>query len=330
MFRAMQQFNFNVVDSQDAERDVPDHVAEAVMGDIQALITDVGELLVRRELRTQNLLPSWMESRFSLRPIEGASEGRRDGTLLESALLSVLDEFDAARRPMKVPDEAANHIEAEGRRRIARDMLSLSDHLDGYTLMYGTDGNSVRLRINNKAALEIEASDRYLPPLSAVIGIIRKDPVRKSRYQFSNGIDTVPISFEDSFPYQVDSITVAGPVIVTGTIVTDADGNLKEVRSAENCYDFPMVRFHRIITDRRDILLFNPVMAAPTYSDSTRMWSLANEDLGIDVSRASWDEVVVAFHDYFMFLWETYAESDDDFVGEEKEVRDFLLSMSFP
>ncbi len=38
----------------------------------------------------------------------------------------------------------------------------------------------------------------------------------------------------------------------------------------------------------------------------------------------------MAFHEYFLFLWETYAESDDDFEGEELEVRDYLRSMAFP
>ena len=31
-----------------------------------------------------------------------------------------------------------------------------------------------------------------------------------------------------------------------------------------------------------------------------------------------------------MFLWETYAESDDEFEGEEKDVSDLLRSMAFP
>ena len=31
-----------------------------------------------------------------------------------------------------------------------------------------------------------------------------------------------------------------------------------------------------------------------------------------------------------MFLWETYAESDDEFEGEEKEIRDLLKSYAFP
>ena len=34
-----------------------------------------------------------------------------------------------------------------------------------------------------------------------------------------------------------------------------------------------------------------------------------------------------AFHDYFVFLWKTYVEAESEFSGEEKDIRDLLLSM---
>ena len=33
-----------------------------------------------------------------------------------------------------------------------------------------------------------------------------------------------------------------------------------------------------------------------------------------------------AFHDYFVFLWENYAESDEEFEGEEQEIKELLIS----
>ena len=102
------------------------------------------------------------------------------------------------------------------------------------------------------------------------------------------------------------------------------------LRDVSACYVFPVVKFHRILTEDRDVLLLNPVLACPGYNAAKGVWTLVNEDLGIDVSKPSWDEAVWAFHEYFMFLWETYAESDDEFEGEEKDVSDLLRSMAFP
>ncbi|MDY5678349.1 MAG: hypothetical protein SPF21_00115, partial [Candidatus Methanomethylophilaceae archaeon] len=87
------------------------------------------------------------------------------------------------------------------------------------------------------------------------------------------------------------------------------------------------VKFHRIVTHDRDIVLLNPIAAMPSV-DRNGNWHLSTDDLGMDVSKPTWDDCVVAYHEYFAFLWETYCESDDEFEGEEREISDFLRSLA--
>ena len=53
----MQQFNFKVVSAEDEDAEVPVAVAGQIMVDVQNLISHTGELMVRQELRTQDMLP---------------------------------------------------------------------------------------------------------------------------------------------------------------------------------------------------------------------------------------------------------------------------------
>ena len=70
--------------------------------------------------------------------------------------------------------------------------------------------------------------------------------------------------------------------------------------------------------------------AIPGYNSKKGTWTLDCDALGISISKPSWDECVIAFHEYFVFLWETYEENDGELEGEEAEVRDFLRSLAFP
>lgn len=327
----MQQFNFRVVNAEDEDGDVPVSVAGQIMMDVQSLISHEGELIVRQELRTQNSLPEGIGKRFVLR-MEGQGAGsRRDGTLLEDALFRVCAELDRANLYSATPEEVSNHVEAACRRSIARDVLALWEHLRGYVLTYGVEGGMHRFRMNASKALEAEASADLASVPSALIGVVRRDPERPRRWLLSNGRDDVPLRFLDSVPAsEIDGYQSAGPLIATGKVDLDGDGELAGMREVSGCYVFPLVKFRRIITAERDLLLLNPVLACPGYNAAKGVWTLSNEDIGIDVSKPSWDEAVWAFHEYFMFLWETYVESGDEFEGEELEVSTFLKSLAFP
>lgn len=326
----MQQFNFKVISAEDADAEVPVSVAGQIMVDVQSLIAHTGELLVRQELRTQDSLPDWVGDRFTLR-MQGSGAGpRKDGDLLEDALVRVCAELDRANLSTTVPEEVSNHIEAVCRRGIARDVLDLWDHLDGYVLTYGVEGEMRRFRMNARRSLEAEASADLSSMPSAIIGVISRDPERRGRWLISNTRTPVPIQFDDSVPEaDRESFPGMGPVIATGRVVLDGD-RMVGMRDVTACYVFPVVKFHRILTEDRDVRLLNPVMACPGYNAAKGLWTLVNEDLGIDIAKPSWDEAVWAFHEYFMFLWETYAESDEEFEGEERDVSELLRSMAFP
>ncbi|MDO5853178.1 MAG: hypothetical protein Q4Q62_03815 [Thermoplasmata archaeon] len=331
----MQQFNFRVVSAEDADADVPVQVAGRIMIDVQNLLTDIGELMVRREMRTQNSLPNGVDGRFTLTAGGSGqslgSSGREDGTLLEDALTVLCAELDRANLSSTVPEETSNHIEAMGRKRIAADVLALADDLEGYIMTYGPEGSMRRFRMNARVSLEKEADMDISALPSAVIGAVVRDPSRQYRWLFTNGIDTVPVHFAAGVsPGDIASYHRSGLVIATGRIVVDADGNLAELRDVNECYIFPLIKFRRMITARRDLVLLNPVVACPSFDPEKGVWNLRQEDLGIDISKPSWDEAVAAFHDYFIFLWETYAEQDGPFEGEEAEVSGFLRSLAFP
>ncbi len=332
MSRAMQQFNFKVVNSEDADADVPVLVAGQIMVDIQNLLADVGELMVRQELRTQNSLPGGIRERFTLRMKGSGGAGTRtDGALIEDALAMMCSELDRANLKSFDPNEPGNHIEAMGRARIAKDVLALSDHLEGYTLSYGSDEGMRRFRMNSRQALEKEASIDSSSLPSAIIGAVFRDPVRKNRWVVSNGMDSVPVSFSPEISQEDrEAFESFGPLIVVGTVSLNEDGRLTGIRDVTSCYQFPIVKFHRVVGAERDLLLLNPVSACISHNRDKGTWTLVNEDLGISVAKPSWDAAVMAFHEYFLFLWETYAESDDEFEGEELEVRDYLRSMAFP
>lgn len=330
--RAMQQFNFKVVNAVDPDEEVPIIVAGQIMVDVQNLLTDVGELMVRQELRTQRLLPDGVRDRFSLKMqgYGGASGSRGDSTLLEDALSQLCIELDRANLASTIPQETSNHIEAAGRKRIASDVLALAKHLEGYILTYGSEGAMRKFRMNARQSLEKEAAMDLSAMPSAVIGVISRDPEHSNRWLISSG-EPMPISFADSVDRSdILSYPGFGPLIAVGNVVFGDDGEPCGIKEVTSCYMFPSVRFHRIITPERDLLLLNPVEACPSYNADKKAWVLTNEDLGIDVSKPSWDSAVASFHEYLMFLWETYAESDDEFEGEEKEIRDLLKSYAFP
>lgn len=329
----MQPFNFKVVPKDDENAHVPVSVAGQTMVDVQNLLNDIGSLMVRQELRLQNAIPASLLRRFSLsmdassgNGVDTVTEGE-DGLMLD-ALNKLIEELELANM-VESRGEAGNHREALARRKLSRDMIALAEHLDGYDLFYGKGEDLKRFRLTRMDAVRKVAEDTAMSFQGALIGTISQDPVRRNRWLISNGSESVPITFASNISStDIPLFSDAGPLIASGTVVMDDSGDVKELRAVVGCYSFPTVKFHRIITPTRDILLLNPVVAQPGYNKAKGMWTLDCEDLGISESKPSWDECVMAFHEYFAFLWETYAESDDEFEGEEKEIRDLLLSMA--
>lgn len=86
------------------------------------------------------------------------------------------------------------------------------------------------------------------------------------------------------------------------------------------------ISFNRIFATNGDVELKTPLVAS--VSSEPGKYTLKNDDLGIEVTKATWDEAVQQFHDYFVFYWLQYADKDDsELVGEEKETKDFLKKL---
>lgn len=329
----MQPFNFKVVRSDDDNSPVPVSVAGQTMVDVQQLLTDIGALMIRKELRLQGDIPEQLMNRFNLtmdlsqgRDVGAMTEGE-DGLMLD-ALNQLFDTLDLANLP-EAREEPSNHLEMINRRAVSRDILALVDHLKGYDFHYGDDASMRKLRLRRRERIEAEADDTSNSFPGAVVGIIFQDKVRKNRWVISNGNGDVPISFASNISSSdIPIFMKAGPLIASGTIILDSEGHVSEIRAVNGCYSFPSVKFHRAITATRDILLLNPLEGTPGYNAAKNMWTLDNDDLGISISKPSWDQCVIAFHEYFEFLWETYAESDGELEGEEMEIRNLLLSMA--
>ncbi len=328
----MQLFNFKVVPNDDERATVPVSVAGQTMVDVQNILLDIGSMMVRQELRLQNTIPENLIRRFSLsmdvssgRNVETVTEG--EDTLMLDALNQLIKELELVNMT-EGRWELGSHRETLVRRKLSADLLTLADHLDGYDLYYGSGDNMRRFRLTRMDALRKIAGDGSESIQGAIIGVISHDTVHKNRWLISNGVDTVPITFASNISStDITLFAEAGPLIASGIVVTDSDGTLKEMRAVVRCYSFPSVRFHRVITPERDIILLNPVEAIPGHN-AKGLWTLDCKDLGISVAKSSWDKCVIAFHAYFTFLWETYAESDSEFEGEEQEVRELLLSMA--
>ena len=330
----MHSFGFKVVPPEGETSGVPVAVAGRTMVDVQKLLTDIGSMVVRMELRIQNDMPSELSSKFDLRIGGSSSSGigsnppEGSDALMEDALNALSETLDFLGTGAIGTWMTDNFPEPLGRKEIAKDLIDLSDHIQGFTLVYGNDGKTGEFKGLDRDKLMQYAEADVSSVGAAVIGTISKDQVKKNRWIISNGEDAIPLTFGSNIaPSDIPAFASAGPVIVTGTVVRDRDSNITEIRNANGCYTFPTVKFHRIVTHDRDIVLLNPVVAEPSV-DRNGNWHLSTADLGMDISKPTWDGCVVAYHEYFAFLWETYFESDDIFEGEEKEIADFLRSLA--
>ena len=101
------------------------------------------------------------------------------------------------------------------------------------------------------------------------------------------------------------------------------EGNLSEIRDVYTVTPAQTIRFRKLIAVDSDISVKEPVVANISYDGS---WTLRNDDLGISVTKGTWDEAVQAFNDYFMFLWTEYMVEEKELVGEDAEIRDVMKS----
>jgi len=328
----MRSFGFSVVPSDPGSKSgVPIAVAGQTMVDVQRLLTDIGCMLLRLSMRLQNEIPEGLIRKFDLNiggEDSGLSTGPSKGNdeALEGAmniLCATLDFLGTGAVGSWMVDTFEDE---ESRAIIAKDLVDLSDHLKGYVLEYGPEGDTRRFEgLEREKILEYTVRNDWI---SGAVGKIQRDDVKKNHWNLTNDEYLVPLTFDRNIvASEIPTFAAAGPVIVVGNVMRNKDGHITSVEKVTGCYTIPHLKFHRIITKDGDKNLLNPLIATTAYDAGTDTWILRNDDVGILVEKPSWDECVVAFHEFALFLFETYVDTDRVFEGEEKETADFLRSL---
>jgi len=328
----MRSFSFRVIPADpDCKEGVPIAVAGQTMVDVQKLLTDIGCMLLRTSMRLQNEIPEDLVKKFDLTiggGDKGLSTGPSEGNdeALEGAMNILCATLDflgtgAVGTWMKdnFEDEAYRVI-------IAADLVDLTDHLKGYILEYGPNEDIRRFKgLEREKILEFTVRTEWL---SAAVGKVQRDEVRKNHWNLTNDQYLIPLSFDKNIvSSDIPGFANAGPVIVVGNVVRNKEGHITNVEKITGVYTIPNLKFHRIIAKNGDRNLLNPLVALTGYDAEKDMWSLWNDDVGIYINKPSWDECVISFHEYAIFLFETYVDTDKQFEGEEQEIREFLMSL---
>ena len=329
----MRSFGFRVVPANpDDGSGVPIAVAGQIMVDVQKVITDIGCMIVRLELRIQNEIPQKLVRKFDL-TIGGdtddglnskPSEGNDDA--LETALDALCATLDFLGKGAVGTWMTDTFEDDRSRAIIARDLIDLTDHLNGYALEYGPEDQLSRFEgLDREKILPYTVMKNEV---SAAVGVISRDPIKRNHWNISNDQYIEPITFDRNIvPTDIPSFASAGPVIVIGIVNRGEKGHILSIDKISGCYTIPELKFHRITASNGDRILLNPIVAKTGYDPDTDTWSLKNDILGVNVTKPSWDECILTFHEYVIFLFENYVDSKGTFEGEEKDIQEYLLSL---
>lgn len=289
-----------VVSPDDTERDADGTVTESVMSDAERLFREICRNIVKAEFRLQGDPSEDLYLYLSM----------DDGTALTRDALRFMDEtldyLGGSSRGTYMDD---TYPDIMGRRRIARIVLDLADHLRGNVLLHGNEGEERRFSDIDVIWVTGMANTVTRAYNGGLMGVVVKNPKWRDHWALTNGTVFVPMSFVSSISsYDAEDFSKAGPVIAKGTVVRDEKDDIVELRAVENCYTFPGAVFLRGIAKGRNLGLVYPLEGIPGYYARTGTWYLKCEDLGIEASGKSWDECVEAFHESFVSMWTAHAE----------------------
>jgi len=328
----MDSFGFKVISANpSSKKGVPISVAGQTMVDVQKLITDIGCMTMRLEMRLQNEIPEKLRRKFDLN-IGGTGSGvgskptEGNEYALEKALKILCATLDFLGKGAVGSWMTDFFEDDESRATIAKDLIDLNDHLEGYVLEYGNVNRKERFTGLDRE--KILTYTQNSESVSAAVGIVVRDEVKKNHWNLFNDNIIVPISFARNIAVSdIPTFARAGPVIVVGKVNRNPEGHIISIDKISGCYTIPELRFHSIVTEDSDRNLLNPISAVTGYDADSDEWLLRNDILGINIRKDSWDGAIVAFHEYVSFLFETYTKEEDEFEGEEQEIREYLLSL---
>lgn len=323
----MDTLNFDLVPREGGE--LSDEHAERIMDDIQNLLKHIGMYITTVEMGFQGKTPDAFEVKFdlSLDPVD------RDGdrSLINTALGMLENTLDVAGSDIVNRWLKENFTDPRYRVAVANGLIKLCEDLDGSTLRYGHGRRLKDLR--NAYPERFEESSRADVKNFAftVAGVL--DHIRGSKdgndFCFDTGTAKFKISAGKEFTVKdAEKCVGKGACLISSTAVLNEEGELVGIKDPCGINDFPGIIFNRMITPNRDIILLNPIIADISFDRKSRRWTLSNDLLGIHSTKQDWNQAVAEFHDYFIFLWETYIEGTKGGLSEEEiEIRDYLQSM---
>lgn len=318
---------FNV--APEGEKDLSDEQADRIMNNVQSLLKHVGMYIVTAEMGLQGRAPEGFESKFDLSP--EPIERKDENSVLNSALVMLENTLDVASSEIINRWLSEKYTDPRYKVAIANDLMALCEDLDGCKFNYGC-GRMVKSLSNTRSERFRDSANADTKNITcALAGVIGRKTDMKGRnaYYLDTGAHVCKITTGKEFNEKTaEKYSNAGACLVSGIAVLNENDDVIEIKDICGVNDFPGIVFKRIITPDRDLALLNPASADVSFDRKSRKWTLKNELLGISLSKPSWNDAVAGFHDYFMFLWETYVDEPKDGLGEEEmEIRDFLLSM---
>lgn len=323
----MDTLNFDLVPKEG--RELSDEHAERIMDDIQNLLKHIGMYITTVEMGFQGKTPDAFEAKFDLSrdPVDRDEEK----SLINTALGMLENTLDVAGSDIVNRWLKENFTDPRYRVAVANGLMRLCDDLDGNTLKYGHGRRLKDLRNADPKRFEESSGADVKNFAFTVAGVLDYRPGSKdgNDFCFDTGTDKFNISTGKEFTVEDAKKCIGkGACLISSTAVLDGEGKLIDIKDPCGINDFPGIIFNRIITPNRDIALLNPIIADISFDRKSRRWTLSNDLLGIYSKKQDWNQGVVEFHDYFMFLWETYIEGTKDGLSEEEiEIRDYLQSM---
>lgn len=318
---------------KDGVSKVPIAVAGMTMVCVQNLLTHIGEYLVARELRLQNAVDHRLSDMFDLFLDPSAGISLRTTTAMSTS--GIIDESISLleRTLMSMGSGAGGYWIDDNfsipayRREIAEDVILLADSLNtkgGFCMRFAADSTFDNVDIGRLTKYLNEMTMTYD---DATCGVIRESVSRSGKEGMRLDIgDKVKMTFLTPEVEEQARSMVGKGVIAAGRI-RYSNGRIHEVSDVGRIVPMENMKFKRMISADGDILLNSAISASVNYVDGTG-WNIRNDDLGMNITKDTWDMAVTTFHDYFVFLWNEYSDKDDSTLSdEERDVKEFVLSL---
>lgn len=332
----MRNFMINVAPKSEGGR-IPAALAGQIMIDIQEMLSDIGEYLIRREMGIQNTLNPEILSKFTLFMVGdgGITIGTSTnepivGSITEDALDLMEDTMDAMGSGAGGYWMDDNYADPFFRNHIIYDIVALSEHINSYpdcVFTYGSPDNMKTFGYVDAPRLAAYMKEKGMNANSAALGLITAT-TSKSKGQivgFECGANKVKLQFRDKDTENAARTLIGkGPAYVAGRLMYNEDGKVTEIRDVYNVTPAQTIRFRKLIASTADISVKEPVVANISFDGK---WTLTNDMLGISITKDTWDDAVQGFNDFFVFLWTEYMIGDKELEGEDAEIRDVLKTL---